>query len=247
MKKYIYSLIALVFCMSINAQSVIVLKNGTTIAAYTNTDDLKYKTIFEGAAMNVYENSTLKASYSNSATDTYKVVFYESITGSAKATVGASQQDVEWVQLWENGPKFATINVGATSLGEYGDYYSYTQASANPWGTNWRMPTKDECEALKTKCDYQWTDNYNGSGKKGFVCVGKGLFAKNSIFLPAAGYNGAASQQEVSGNYLTSTMYSSNNIYYFAFRSTTESGLFSGLDKSLRVSFRAVLNEKNDN
>ncbi|MDO4824289.1 MAG: hypothetical protein Q4A08_09010, partial [Bacteroidales bacterium] len=33
-------------------------------------------------------------------------------TGTAKATIGGSEVDVKWVQLWENGPKFAEYNVG---------------------------------------------------------------------------------------------------------------------------------------
>lgn len=246
MKKYILSLIALVFSMSIHAQSVIVLKSGTAVAAYTNTDANKYKTIAEGSAISVYENGTLKTSYTNTSTDTYKVAFYAAITGTEKATLGATQQDVDWVQLWEDGPKFAKWNVSATAVGQYGNYYSYTQASANPWGSNWRMPTKGEYDALKTKCDFQWTDNYNGTGKKGVVCTGKGLFAQNSIFLPAAGYEEAPEQQEVSGNYLTSTSASGDKTYYFAFRST-ESGTYAGLNASMAISFRAVLNEKNDN
>ena len=93
--------------------------------------------------------------------------------GSAKATIGGSEVDVNWVQLWKDGPKFAVYNVGATSVTEYGGYYTWggtynnnsalegfewhsdrakgvtnlsgdTDTATKLWGPNWRMPTKDE-------------------------------------------------------------------------------------------------------
>ena len=42
------------------------------------------------------------------------------ITGKATATINGKTIDVNWVQLWENGPKFAEYNVGATSVTDYG-------------------------------------------------------------------------------------------------------------------------------
>ena len=36
--------------------------------------------------------------------------------GTAAATIGGSSIDVEWVQLWSGGPKWATINVGQTLM-----------------------------------------------------------------------------------------------------------------------------------
>ncbi|MCQ2154665.1 MAG: hypothetical protein MJY55_02470, partial [Bacteroidales bacterium] len=60
-------------------------------------------------------------------------------TGTAKATIDGSEVDVNWVQLWENGPKFAEYNVGAENNKEedYGGYYcwggSYENGTGNPW------------------------------------------------------------------------------------------------------------------
>ncbi len=93
--------------------------------------------------------------------------------GKAKATIGGSEVDVNWVQLWKDGPKFAEYNIGATSATEYGGYYCWggtynnnpnlegfawhsdrakgvtnlsgdTDTATKLWGPNWRMPTKDE-------------------------------------------------------------------------------------------------------
>ena len=53
------------------------------------------------------------------------------------------------------------------------------------WGGNWRMPTNQEQLDLRDNCDWIWTTR-NGVG--GYEVRGKGDYAANSIFLPAAGY-----------------------------------------------------------
>jgi uncharacterized protein (TIGR02145 family) len=53
------------------------------------------------------------------------------------------------------------------------------------WGTNWRMPTKNEWNELREQCDWKWMTQNN-------VC-GYQITSKNngrSIFLPAAGQMG---------------------------------------------------------
>ena len=52
-------------------------------------------------------------------------------------------------------------------------------------GDNWRMPTYEEWTELCTKCTWEWTTNYNGTGVKGRIVTAS---SGNSIFLPAAGY-----------------------------------------------------------
>lgn len=52
-------------------------------------------------------------------------------------------------------------------------------------GSNWRMPTKEECAELMELCTWTSTENYNGTGVKGMTVTGPN---GNSIFLPAAGY-----------------------------------------------------------
>ena len=53
------------------------------------------------------------------------------------------------------------------------------------WGGAWRMPTDAEFSALIHNCDWTWTTQ---SGVNGYVVRGRGAYASNSIFLPAAGY-----------------------------------------------------------
>ena len=40
----------------------------------------------------------------------------DTVTGTAKAKLtGTGEVDVKWVQLWKDGPRWATINLGVTS------------------------------------------------------------------------------------------------------------------------------------
>ena len=103
--------------------------------------------------------------------------------GTAKATIGGSEVDVKWVQLWEGGPKFAEYNVGVTdgNAESFGGYYNWGGTYENGetidwrddhntgsidlageydtatalWGNNWRMPTSAEYEALLEHCDME--------------------------------------------------------------------------------------------
>ena len=50
------------------------------------------------------------------------------------------------------------------------------------WGGTWRMPTKEELDALNSNCDWTWATI---NGVNGYVVRGRGEYASNSIFLPA--------------------------------------------------------------
>lgn len=57
--------------------------------------------------------------------------------GSAKNSLG---EDIDWVQLWAGGPKFAVKNVE----GEMTWYDATKEGDKYVWGANWRTPTADE-------------------------------------------------------------------------------------------------------
>ena len=63
------------------------------------------------------------------------------------------------------------------------------------WGGEWRMPTRDEIDALVSNCTATWITT---NGVRGQLVTGKGTYANRSIFLPAAGY-GAPSNIQNSG------------------------------------------------
>ncbi len=75
--------------------------------------------------------------------------------------------------------KFGTID-NKTELETQDD-----AASVN-WGDFCRMPTLEEMEELVSCCNWEWTDDYEGSGVAGQI--GKSKKNGNTIFLPAAGY-----------------------------------------------------------
>ena len=152
--------------------------------------------------------------------------------------------DHEWVQLWTGGPKWATVNLGASSPEATGDYYMFGGTTANPsscswsycpykgsnqnsspytkygvagdgnivleagddaatqaWGCEWRMPTKEEMDALLTNC----TVTYNQS-QRGYTFTSKENTSL-SIFMPTAGYKNGSTAFNVGkyARYLTST------------------------------------------
>ena len=120
----------------------------------------------------------------------------------------------EYVDLGlPSGTKWATMNVGASSETDYGNYYQYGKGAAqyaatsgdsdysgieNPlaasadtavqvWGGPWHKPTREQMQELIDNTTYKWVTNYKGSRTNG------GTFtAKNGavLFLPAAGYWG---------------------------------------------------------
>jgi uncharacterized protein (TIGR02145 family) len=117
----------------------------------------------------------------------------------------------EWVDLGLS-VKWATCNVGASTPGDYGNYYAWGETSTKReyttsncasigkswggiggnssrdaaranWGGSWRMPTKAEVQELKDNCTWTRTTQ---NGHKGYKVTSK----KNgqNIFLPTAGY-----------------------------------------------------------
>lgn len=134
---------------------------------------------------------------------------------------------------------WATCNVGAIKAEDIGDYYAWGETevigdyydylyrhgeypdeyydfigqdisgtkydvAAVKWKGSWRMPTADEFMELIEKCD--WI-GVNYRGMIGYSVVGPN---GNSIFLPAAGYDGGKGNLHIGedGSYWTSTMHS---------------------------------------
>ncbi len=93
-------------------------------------------------------------------------------------------------------------------------------ATAN-WSGKWRTPTQKEMQELLDECQWDWTTDYNGTGKAGYIVTSKAEGNTNAIFLPAAGYYDqsyfvlAGSQ----GYYWSSSLYEESpsvvNVLYF--------------------------------
>ncbi len=108
--------------------------------------------------------------------------------------------------------KWATCNVGANSLSDYGDHFAWGESRAKSkyiasnsvtytmmdmpdiagdeiydaaranWGGSWRLPTASEIDELVEKCQRTWTTM---DGHEGYKVTGPN---GNSIFLPATGF-----------------------------------------------------------
>ena len=155
----------------------------------------------------------------------------------------------EYVDLGlPSGTKWATMNVGASSETDYGNYYQYGKGAAQyaatsgdnnysgtedpldssvdtavqVWGGSWHMPTKAQMEELIANTTYQWVENYKGSGING------GTFTATNgavLFIPAGGnwYNGSHGSLGYYGLYWSSSPSSSSHAYRFDFKNGSKS------------------------
>ena len=152
---------------------------------------------------------------------------------SSTASKTDTHKGYEWVDLGlPSGLKWATCNVGASTPGDYGNYYAWGETSTKSeytvyncisigkswgdiggnssrdaaranWGGSWRVPTKSEFQELIDNCTWTWTTQ---NGHKGYKVTGKN---GQSIFLPAAGYHDSYGLcfDGVYGDYWSSTPY----------------------------------------
>ena len=149
----------------------------------------------------------------------------------------------EYVDLGlPTGTKWATMNVGASSETDYGNYYEYGKGAAQyaetsgdsaysgeeetlaasadtasqVWGGSWHMPTEAQMQELIDNTTYQWVENYKDSGKNG------GTFTATNgavLFFPAAGRwnDGRQLDVDTDGRYWGSSPSGSNNAYFLVF------------------------------
>lgn len=128
----------------------------------------------------------------------------------------------EYVDLGlQSGTKWATMNVGASSETDYGNYYMYGMGSktydstdtpyegtevplatsadtaAQVWGGSWHMPTRAQMQELTANTTYEWTTINGVNGGKFTAQNGK------YVFFPAAGLWSYGSQSSIgsSGSY----------------------------------------------
>lgn len=140
----------------------------------------------------------------------YYTVTTGPVNGTAKAVINNVEKDVDWVQLWAGGPKFATQNVEGTMT--FAD--ATKTGDAYVWGANWRTPTKDEMTLVNAKIvDHEKDPFYTitplyatcqiaeESGVVGLRYTGiMPGYTKQSIFLPLE-----IDEGHLTVNYWTST------------------------------------------
>lgn len=167
-----------------------------------------YIAVPAGVKIAIYNGETLLKTTKDAGLKAgkYYTVTNVPVTGKAVATINGETKEVEWVQLWAGGPKFATQNVK--------DKMTFTDATKTGadyvWGVNWRTPTKDEMTLVNATLDgdlYSITPLYatckiaEESGKAGLRYTGiMPGYTNQSIFLPFEG-----TKDYLHGNYWTST------------------------------------------
>ena len=94
--------------------------------------------------------------------------YYTITSGPTKGTakVKDTEKEINWVQLWAGGPRFATENVSEemtwTDAAKTGSDYV--------WGANWRTPTAEEVEDLNGGgLQYDWENSKAKEGSPTFT------------------------------------------------------------------------------
>ena len=138
---------------------------------------------------------------------TYKWCSNGSWTGITKYTYPDNQTD----GIWYSGSTF--IGDNKTELAPEDD------AAYVNWGSDWRMPTRDQLDELRNTSNTTWTRT-TMNGKSGFK-VSKKTDSNVYIFLPAAGYryNSSLGNAGSSGYYWsrslnTSYSYNAYSLYF---------------------------------
>lgn len=131
----------------------------TTLLSKSSTAaEISYVVVPAGQKIAIYNGSLLLNTTKDAGLTAGK---YYTITsgptkGTATALINGEETNVNWVQLWAGGPRFATENVA--------EEMTWTEAAKTgsdfAWGENWRTPTADECNGLQY--DYSTHENIDG-------------------------------------------------------------------------------------
>ncbi|MCQ2237144.1 MAG: fibrobacter succinogenes major paralogous domain-containing protein [Bacteroidales bacterium] len=94
--------------------------------------------------------------------------------------------------------------------GRYANLEAIDDVATQSWGAEWHIPRDEDWQELIHNTHREWTDNYNGTGVKGYVLTSdKKGYERASIFLPAAGKIDVSrlSRYGDVGHYLTSSFW----------------------------------------
>jgi uncharacterized protein (TIGR02145 family) len=131
-------------------------------------------------------------------------------TSDTFTLTGGTEPSFDYVEI--AGTKWATKNIGASSVTDYGNYYQYgkgandysvtsgesyyngtekplalsADTAVQVWGNGWHMPTTAQFTELSGATNSTWTGDYKGSGVSGLVLTDK-IDNTKELFLPAAG------------------------------------------------------------
>lgn len=143
-------------------------------------DDYRQDSIAKQDSSNVLEDSTSKQ---DSTQDSISVL--PTSDDTVPVMVSGQVDGYDYVDLGLS-VKWATYNFGASAITELGGRYSFGDNSVSKvWSSSWNTPTGGEMRELINGCDWEWTDDFEGSGVAGQI--GTSHKNGNRIFLPATG------------------------------------------------------------
>ena len=189
MKKILFSLVALVCSMSINAQVVKLMKGNTVVATFSasEVDNVVFEECNQVAVDLGLSVKWASCNIGASAPEEYGDYF------AWGETIGYGQDTSDGRLFnWEN---YKWCSGSSNTLTKYNRYPQYgtvdNKTVLDPeddavrvnWGSTWRMPTKEEFDELCNNCTWTWTTLNGVNGYKVASTTND-----NFIFLPAAGF-----------------------------------------------------------
>lgn len=203
--------------MSMNAQTMKIMKGKTVVAAYSTSQ-----------VDNVVVEEADDAGHA-----------YVELAGYKWATENISGEVTEGLSTFTKAGQDDTY-------GDYYNYDNAINAGKS-WGGSWSLPSKEQWDALKdaTKCKWEWKEDYSFGGKtmNGYLVSDKNDENK-SIFLPAAGANigdnNIVVSQNDEGYYWSSTPFDD---YLAAYCLNIKEGV-QYLNRILGMSVRPVMNDQ---
>ncbi|GEM_PF-6758515 len=167
---------------------------------YSVTDMAKIINVLNGNGIDRFDTGDMDRSGAIDKTD---LRLLEKKILNVPGPVTGETDGQQWVQLWENGPKWAVMNYGAvatsydgqTNYDAVGSYHAnYVVSDLVKTLNNWRLPSVGDYEALMntdntvmTWCNGSDTQFATGCTLKGMKVTGKGKYAGSEIFFPAMG------------------------------------------------------------
>lgn len=178
-----------------------------------------------------------------------KEVYYGSVLVWRKQALEGMHNFHSWVDLGlPSGTLWATMNIGANTIYDYGDYFAWGEtsrkslfnlenyehlgmaidefsgqerfdaATAN-WGGGWRTPTNNEIKELDRYCTTRIVQLTDNFGQSQSVCMIQGNNGK-FIYMPLSGYYAQDSLFDggSKGHYWSSSPYSSGTGDYSSAR-----------------------------
>lgn len=214
MKKILFSLMALVCCMGIDAQVVKLMKDGNVVATYnaSQVDDVLFveEDTHEYVDLNLPSGVKWATCNVGAATpEDFGLYFaWGETTGYTNHDHSYSWANYKWTidsstTLIKYNPNTTSGTVDNRAVLDLID-----DAANVFWGGSWRIPSQTEWTELKEQCDWTWDDT-----KKGYKVASK-TNAERFIFLPAAGYyeGNNPSYSNVNAYYWSSTLNTSNPV-----------------------------------